>query len=289
MPADGQASLVTTVDAATAASGMSAIASAAVRACLSGPCSNCCDFSLSSDVFTCSAACCLRDLMTRLPYWLTLCDSSLYASAVRFLLANNHCISDPVAGVTQSLRTIAEWLAGAGHECRILTTARFESRVTFTIRDHLAQLGVEVPAEPKRRAAPRPVVNYTVGAAPVTLLLTAQNDETRPDRREAAQYLSLFEHLARRLRARPADRRQRPSDDSRGAGTGTPPRRDHGVCRARLRLLRPDLLRRRRSRVHVQPLPERCLSRPHRPRQHADRAADRLVDSGRARSSRARS
>jgi glycosyltransferase involved in cell wall biosynthesis len=114
---------------------------------------------------------------------------------VRFLLANNHCISDPVAGVTQSLRTIAEWLAEAGHECRILTTARFESRVTFTIRDHLAQLGVKVPAESKRRAAPRPVVTYTVGAAPVTLLLTAQNDETRPDRREAAQYLSLFEHL----------------------------------------------------------------------------------------------
>ena len=65
---------------------------------------------------------------------------------MRFLLANNHCISDPVAGVTQSLRTIAEWLAEAGHECRILTTARFESRVTFTIRDHLAQLAVAYTA-----------------------------------------------------------------------------------------------------------------------------------------------
>ena len=114
---------------------------------------------------------------------------------MRFLLANNHCISDPVAGVTQSLRTIAEWLAEAGHECRILTTARFESRVTFTIRDHLAQLGVGVPAEPKRRDAPRSVVRYRVGAAPVTLLLTAHNDETRPDRREASQYLSLLDHL----------------------------------------------------------------------------------------------
>jgi len=52
---------------------------------------------------------------------------------VRFLLINNHCISDPTAGVTHSLRTIVEWLADAGHECRILTTARFESPVTFTI------------------------------------------------------------------------------------------------------------------------------------------------------------
>ena len=58
-------------------------------------------------------------------------------SGVRFLLVNNHCISDPTAGVTQSLRTIMEWLADAGHECRILTTARFESAVTFTIEEHL--------------------------------------------------------------------------------------------------------------------------------------------------------
>jgi len=55
---------------------------------------------------------------------------------VRFLLANNHCISDPTAGVTQSLRTIMRWLADAGHACHILTTARFESPVTFTIGEH---------------------------------------------------------------------------------------------------------------------------------------------------------
>ena len=30
---------------------------------------------------------------------------------MRFLLVNNHCISDPTAGVTQSLRTIMEFLA----------------------------------------------------------------------------------------------------------------------------------------------------------------------------------
>ena len=68
----------------------------------------------------------------------------LYAQAVRFLLVNNHCISDPIAGVTQSLRTIVEWLAEAGHECQVLTTARFESAVTFTIEEHLAQQGVSM-------------------------------------------------------------------------------------------------------------------------------------------------
>ena len=60
---------------------------------------------------------------------------------MRFLLVNNHCISDPTAGVTQSLRTIMEWLADAGHACHILTTARFESPVTFTIEDHLRAAG----------------------------------------------------------------------------------------------------------------------------------------------------
>ena len=113
---------------------------------------------------------------------------------MRFLLVNNHCISDPIAGVTQSLRTIAEWLADAGHACHVLTTARFESAVTFTIDEHLAQQGVAVPP-PRRRQATLPIVRYAVRSVPVTLLLTRHNDETRPDRGEAAQYLTLFETL----------------------------------------------------------------------------------------------
>jgi glycosyltransferase involved in cell wall biosynthesis len=124
---------------------------------------------------------------------------------VRFLLVNNHCISDPTAGVTQSLRTIMEWLAEAGHACHILTTARFESRVTFTIEEHLAQQGVDSSCIATPRHAPkrggagagkrRPVVGYAVGAVPVTLLMTRRNDESRPDREEARQYLGLVDAL----------------------------------------------------------------------------------------------
>jgi glycosyltransferase involved in cell wall biosynthesis len=125
---------------------------------------------------------------------------------VRFLLANNHCISDPIAGVTQSLRTIVEWLADAGHECQVLTTARFESAVTFTIEEHLAQLGVAVPdrvtasdsarrSKKAARSGQLPVVRYSVSQVPVTLLLTRHNDERRPDRGEAAQYLELLTRL----------------------------------------------------------------------------------------------
>ena len=107
---------------------------------------------------------------------------------VRFLLANNHCISDPTAGVTHSPRTIMRWLAEAGHACHILTTGRFESPVAFTIEEHLSQLGVPLPAG-------RPVVHYTVGGVPVTLLLTRHNDEPRLDGAEATQYQELLEQL----------------------------------------------------------------------------------------------
>jgi glycosyltransferase involved in cell wall biosynthesis len=105
---------------------------------------------------------------------------------VRFLLVNNHCISDATAGVTQSLRTIMEWLHDAGHECRILTTSRFEARVTFTIEEHLKGLGVRPE---------RPVVRYDVGGVPVTLLMTRHHDELRPNRREASQYSALVTGL----------------------------------------------------------------------------------------------
>ena len=113
---------------------------------------------------------------------------------MRFLFVNNHCISDPTAGVTQSLRTIIEWLADAGHTCHILTTARFEARVTFTIEEHLATRGVEVtPAN--NRGADRGVVRYSVGEVPVTLLMTRHNDELRPHRAETRQYLALLTEL----------------------------------------------------------------------------------------------
>jgi len=113
----------------------------------------------------------------------------LYASAVRFLLANNHCISDATAGVTQSLRTIVEWLAAAGHDCHVLTTARFESRVTFTIDEHLRAQGVDAAQLTSA------VVRYQVKGVPVTLLKTRHNDELRPNRAETKAYLSQLDRL----------------------------------------------------------------------------------------------
>jgi glycosyltransferase involved in cell wall biosynthesis len=121
---------------------------------------------------------------------------------VRFLLINNHCISDPTVGVTQSLRTLLRWLIEAGHECQALTTARVESPDVFDIARFLRGRGVPVPSASaagsrggrrKTAGGPRAVVHYHDGRVPVTLLMTRHHDETRPDREETAQFIALVE------------------------------------------------------------------------------------------------
>jgi glycosyltransferase involved in cell wall biosynthesis len=117
---------------------------------------------------------------------------------VRFLLVNNHCISDPTAGLTQSLRTLMQWLSEAGHACAVLTTARFETPVSFTIEEHLSSLGVELPAKDhlaESQTVPRPVVHYVVSGVPVTLLMTRHNSERDPDLAEAQQLVALLAAL----------------------------------------------------------------------------------------------
>jgi glycosyltransferase involved in cell wall biosynthesis len=124
---------------------------------------------------------------------------------VRFLLINNHCINDPTVGVTQSLRTLIQWLADEGHACQVLTTARVESPRVFDVIGYLRAQGVALPddrrvgAQRARRgghARPAaPLAHYTIGEIPVTLLLTRHHDEARPDPAEMAQFVDTFETL----------------------------------------------------------------------------------------------
>jgi glycosyltransferase involved in cell wall biosynthesis len=108
---------------------------------------------------------------------------------MHFLLANNHCITDPTAGSAQSLRLIMRYLADAGHSCQILTTARMGSP-TLTIEDHLNHIGVAVPVADGPAA-----VKYTADGIPVTLLLTRHNDPAKPDIAESVEYHRLFEEI----------------------------------------------------------------------------------------------
>jgi glycosyltransferase involved in cell wall biosynthesis len=110
---------------------------------------------------------------------------------VRFLLINNHCISDPTAGVTQSLRTMMSWLSEAGHACEVVTTARVERQAAFDLERFLRDRASEGTRDRARGAAA--VATYRIGAMPVFLLRTRHHDEARPDRAEAAQYVALVE------------------------------------------------------------------------------------------------
>jgi glycosyltransferase involved in cell wall biosynthesis len=121
---------------------------------------------------------------------------------VKFLLVNNHCITDSTAGLTHSLLTIMQWLSQGGHDCHVLTTARFENPVDFTIEEHLRTRGIEPPLPPPNddgvateAAVGRPVVQYAAGSVAITLLMTRHNDERHPDVAEARQFLDLFDDL----------------------------------------------------------------------------------------------
>ena len=109
---------------------------------------------------------------------------------MRVLLINNHCITDPTAGVTQSLRTCMRWLGQAGHGCRVLTTARFETPVTFTLDEHLAQVGVAALGESP--GDPCAVLTFEHEGLPITLVRTRHHNEMRPDDGEARQYVERF-------------------------------------------------------------------------------------------------
>jgi glycosyltransferase involved in cell wall biosynthesis len=126
---------------------------------------------------------------------------------MRFLLINNHCISDQTAGVVQSLRTMIRWLVEAGHECRVLTTARFEAFVSFTIDEHLDGLGVEIQwtgnaakqrIRSRQKSQPKAKCDearFSLDGAGVTLLKTRHNDEKFPNHAETTQYLSLLSQI----------------------------------------------------------------------------------------------
>jgi glycosyltransferase involved in cell wall biosynthesis len=116
-------------------------------------------------------------------------------SDVRVLLINNHCLSDPTAGVTQSLRTIVEWVAAAGHACEVVTTARVESPAAFGVERFLTDQGIAVPRAGGRGAPP--VVRYHIGDVPTALLLTRHHDERRPDPAEAAAFVALVDERLR--------------------------------------------------------------------------------------------
>ena len=123
---------------------------------------------------------------------------------MRILLAIHNAYTDTESGAAHSLRILMKWLAEGGHECRVLSTARFDARQP-DIEEHLGGLGVALtrkpPAtafvrsvrKPANRAVGRPTVHFEISGVPVTMLLTRHNDGANPDRFESEQFLYLLD------------------------------------------------------------------------------------------------
>jgi glycosyltransferase involved in cell wall biosynthesis len=122
---------------------------------------------------------------------------------VRVLLAIHNAYTDNTSGAAHSIRILMNWLSEGGHECRVLSTARFDATPPASIDEHLAQLGVPLKRKPASRAfirsvrkpanvmVGRPTVDFTLGTVPVTTLLTRHN--RTPDRVESEQFLFLLD------------------------------------------------------------------------------------------------
>jgi glycosyltransferase involved in cell wall biosynthesis len=121
---------------------------------------------------------------------------------MRFLLAIQTAYTDHRSGAAHSMRIMTEWLAAAGHECRVLATARFDG-LAMNADEHVAALGVPVKRLPPSKEAGggfRPTVQFDWHGVPVTMIMTRARDPRKLDKNEARQFLRLFDVMAERFR-----------------------------------------------------------------------------------------
>jgi glycosyltransferase involved in cell wall biosynthesis len=126
---------------------------------------------------------------------------------MRVLLAIHNAYTDRTSGAAHSMRTLMEWLGDAGHDCRVLATARFDLDEPRNINAHLNGLGVALKRHPPpkrftkflrgkgRRGRGLGYVEFELNGISVTMLPTRHNNRQQPNRREAEQYIFHFEEI----------------------------------------------------------------------------------------------
>jgi glycosyltransferase involved in cell wall biosynthesis len=124
---------------------------------------------------------------------------------MRILLAIHNAYTDSTSGAAQSMRILMQWLAGAGHEVRVLGTARFDAKPPDSLDKHLAEQGISARRSPPPKAFARsshrrtnlgpgrPTLDFVVNEVPVTMLQTSARLNTPADRFEAEQFLFLLD------------------------------------------------------------------------------------------------
>ncbi len=130
---------------------------------------------------------------------------------MRILLAIHNAYTDSTSGAAHSTRILMQWLAQAGHQCRVLCTARFDGMPPDDLDAHLATLGVALRRhaaskvfersvkKPANRLVGRPTVDFTLEDVPVTMLLTQPRPGSPQDRYESDQFLFLLDEMLDRF------------------------------------------------------------------------------------------
>jgi len=126
---------------------------------------------------------------------------------MRILLAIHNVYTDSTSGAAHSMRILMQWLADAGHDCRVLGTAAFDAGARIDLDAHLKGLGVTVKRSPPSKAfvrsvrkpanvaVGRPTADFELAGVPVTMLLSRAQPNTDAERLEGEQFLFLLEGL----------------------------------------------------------------------------------------------
>ena len=127
---------------------------------------------------------------------------------MRLLLAIHNAYTDHTSGAAHSMRILMQWMAEAGHDVRVLATARFDARPPASIRAHVAEHGIDARRTPAPKAflkslthraanlgPGRPTLDFDLRTVPVTMLLTGAPPNTPAEAFESAQFLFLLDQV----------------------------------------------------------------------------------------------
>jgi glycosyltransferase involved in cell wall biosynthesis len=126
---------------------------------------------------------------------------------MRILLAIHNAYTDHTSGAAQSMRIIMEWLADAGHDVRVLGTARFDARAPANLVAHLAEHEISPRRSPPSPAflrsvkrpgnlgPGRPVLDFELKGVAVRMLMTRAPLRTPAEQFEGEQFLFLLDEM----------------------------------------------------------------------------------------------
>ena len=124
---------------------------------------------------------------------------------MKILLAIHNAYTDSTSGAAQSMRIMLQWLNDAGHECRVLGTARFDGKPPDSLDAHLDGLEIEIRRSPPSKAfvrsvrkpanmvVGRPTAAFVLENVPVRMLLTRGVLGSTRETYELLQFLSLLD------------------------------------------------------------------------------------------------